>query len=158
MQRHPLQVPTTRAKRRGFTLLEVLIVLAILGIIAAMVVPRLLGTQKTAGEQATAISIKSIQSALDLYAVAHGGAYPDGGQEVLQSLTQPWTDPATGRQREQFLDTVPLDAWQRPFFYEYPTGKVPTGKPAIWSSGYDGKNDDGGGDDINNWAQLQQQK
>lgn len=143
-----------RRQRRGFTLLEVLIVLAILGVIAAMVVPRLLGQQRAASEKATAISINSIQTALDLYAVDHQGAYPEGGQDVLETLTQPWTDQVTGREREPYIDTVPLDAWQRPFYYEYPNGKVSVDKPAIWSAGNDGKNDEGGGDDINNWQNL----
>jgi general secretion pathway protein G len=154
MNRPSFQQPALRRRRRGFTLLEVLIVLAILGVIAAMVVPRLLGQQRAASEKATAISINSIQTALDLYAVDHMGAYPEGGQDVLQTLTQPWTDPVTGREREPYLDTVPLDAWQRPFFYEYPNSKASVDKPAIWSSGTDGKNDEGGGDDINNWQNL----
>lgn len=145
---------TVRRQRRGFTLLEVLIVLAILGVIAAMVVPRLLGQQKAANEKATAISINSIEQALDLYAVDHQGTYPQGGQEVLETLTQPWTDPVTGREREPYLDTLPLDAWQRPFYYEYPNSKVSVDQPAIWSAGADGKNDEGGGDDINNWNDL----
>ena len=55
-----------RRPRRGFTLLEVLIVLAILGVIAAMVVPRLLGQQRVANEKATRISIEGIESALEL--------------------------------------------------------------------------------------------
>ena len=144
-------VLTVRRERRGFTLLEVLIVLAILGVIAALVVPKLIGQQQTANENATALSIKSIESALDMYAVDHQGEYPSGGQEVLDTLTQPWTDQLTGRERQPYLDTVPLDAWQRPFYYEYPNGKVTQDKPAIWSAGRDGQNDDGNGDDINNW-------
>jgi general secretion pathway protein G len=154
MQRHRQPTTAVRRQRRGFTLLEVLIVLAILGVIAAMVVPRLLGQQKAASEKATAISIKSIESALDLYAVDHQGAYPQGGTDVLETLTQPWTDQVTGREREPYLDTVPLDAWQRPFNYEYPNSKVSVDRPAIWSSGNDGKDDEGGGDDINNWAEY----
>jgi general secretion pathway protein G len=155
MQRYQLRTIAGRRQRRGFTLMEVLIVLAILGVLAAMVVPRLIGTQRAANEKATAVSIKSIESALDLYAIDHQGQYPQGGSDVLQQLTQPWTDPQTGRQREPYIDSLPLDAWQRPFNYEYPNSKVPVDKPAIWSSGADGRNDEGGGDDINNWAQYQ---
>lgn len=154
MQRYQQRTTAARRQRRGFTLLEVLIVLAILGVIAAMVVPRLLGQQRAANEKATAISIRSIESALDLYAVDNQGQYPQGGSDILQQLTQPSTDPVTGREREPYLDSVPLDAWQRPFNYEYPNSKVSVDKPAIWSSGADGKNDEGGGDDINNWAEY----
>lgn len=154
MKRHQPQLTARRRQRRGFTLLEVLIVLAILGVIAALVVPRLLGQQRAANEKATALSITAIEKALDLYAVDHQGTYPQGGQEVLQTLTQPWTDPLTGREREPYVDSIPLDAWQREFFYEYPNGKVSVDKPAIWSAGADGKNDEGGGDDINNWNEY----
>lgn len=155
MKRLQTCIPAAGRERRGFTLMEVLIVLAILGVLAAMVVPRLIGTQSVAMEQATSVSIEGIESALKLYAVAHMGRYPEGGQEVLEDLTLPWTDEMTGRERPPYLDTIPLDAWQQPFFYEYPTGKLPNNnKPAIWSAGDDGKNDEGGGDDINNWAEY----
>lgn len=153
MKRHHLRT-AARRQRRGFTLLEVLIVLAILGVIATLVVPRLLGQQRAANEKATALSINAIETALDLYAVDHQGTYPQGGQDVLETLTQPWTDQLTGREREAYMDTLPRDAWQRPFYYEYPNGKVSVDKPAIWSSGVDGKNDEGGGDDINNWNEY----
>ena len=146
---------TVRRERRGFTLMEVLIVLAILGVLAAMVVPQLIGTQRKANEDATAASIKSIETALELYAVANQGRYPEGGQEVLEQLTLPTTDERTGRSIEPYLPTVPLDAWQQPFWYEFPTSKIPNNqKPAIWSSGFDGQNDEGNGDDINNWFQY----
>ena len=145
-----------RRRRGGFTLLEVLIVLAILGVIGAMVVPQLLGQQQAANEQATRISIEGIEGALELYAAAHQGRFPEGGQEQLEMLTQPWTDVTTGRERAPFLDKVPLDAWNQPFQYEYPNSKASVNKPAIWSVGADTRNDEGGGDDINNWAEYQQ--
>jgi general secretion pathway protein G len=144
---------TDRSKRHGFTLLEVLLVLAILGVIAAMVVPQLLGRQKKAMIDATSASINGLEQALKLYAVDHGGEYPQGGQDALTVLLQPVD--ANGKAMEQYLEKLPTDAWDQVLYYEYPNTKVPnTTKPAIWSSGPDKKNDDGGGDDINNWAEL----
>jgi general secretion pathway protein G len=142
-----------RETRAGFTLLEVLIVLAIIGVIAAMVVPRLVAQQKNANIQVTRQSIKGLQSALEIYAVDHGASFPSGGQEVLDQLLVASTAP-DGRQLEPYLKSKPLDAWQMPLFYEYPNTKSNLDEPAIWSSGPDRKNDNGGGDDINNWTAL----
>ncbi len=75
-----------RDSRGGFTLLEVLIVLAIIGVIAAMVVPRLVAQQKNANIQVTKQSIKGLQSAIEMYAVDHSATFPTGGQEILDSL------------------------------------------------------------------------
>ena len=49
-----------------------------------------------------------------------------------------------------------LDAWGLPLYYEFPNTKAPRAiKPAIWSSGNNRQNEDGGGDDINNWIETQ---
>jgi general secretion pathway protein G len=141
-------------RRRGFTLLEVLIVLAILGVIAAMVVPRFLTQQQSANIKATQTSIYGLESAVELYAVDNQGEFPQGGQEVLELLMQPRTDPTTGRTLGTVLDKPPLDAWGQMLYYEYPNTKVSVDKPAVWSSGPDRKNDNGSGDDVNNWSQL----
>ncbi|MFG0335104.1 MAG: type II secretion system major pseudopilin GspG, partial [Maioricimonas sp. JB049] len=144
--------PVRRARRAGFTLLELLIVLAIIGVIAAMVVPRLLGQQKQANIKATRASIHGLEQALKLYAVDHDASFPSGNQEALQQLIAP-TD-RNGKSMEPYLEKLPLDAWGEPFYYEYPNSKSSVDKPAIWSSGPDRKNDNGSGDDINNWDDL----
>ncbi len=142
------------SRRRGFTLTEVLLVLAILGVIAAMVVPNLLGQQKQALIKTTKMSIKSLEDACTHYAIAHDGEYPTGGRdEVIALLTNPGAD-KDGKPISPYLPKVPKDAWDQPLYYEYPpTGKAPNlTVPAIWSSGPDKKTDDGANDDINNWT------
>ena len=67
---------TKSARRAGFTLVEVLLVLAILGAIAAMVVPDLLSRQNKAQSDSVLISIKATEQALKMYAIDHGGKWP----------------------------------------------------------------------------------
>ena len=141
--------------RRGFTLLEMLIVLAIILVVAAMVVPNLLGRQKKANIQATKVSISGLEKTLKLYSVDNAGEYPMGGDEVLADLMEPVED-ASGTLIEPVLDEIPKDAWGEILHYEYPNSKSQnTTKPAIWSSGPNRSNEDGSGDDINNWAELE---
>ena len=142
-----------RKLRRGFTLTEVLLVLAILGVIAAMVVPNLIGTQQKANVLATKNSIKGFEDAIKQYAIASDGVFPEGGrEEVVTMLIQPAQD-ADGRAVAPYLEKTPRDAWDQPLYYQYPNSKVANAtKPAIWSSGPNKQNEDGGGDDVNNWA------
>lgn len=143
-------------RRRGFTLTEVLLVLAILGVIAAMVVPNLIGQQQTALVRTTKASIKGLEDAMKQYAVGNDGEFPQGGRdEVFATLMNPGQD-SDGRTVAPYLEKVPKDAWEQPLYYEYPTQKVPNGtRPAIWSSGKNRQNEDGGGDDVNNWTEAQ---
>ncbi len=143
---------SARNRREAFTLLELLIVLAILGVIAAMVVPNLLGTQKKANIQVTESSIHGLEQALKLYAVGNGGEYPNGGQEALEVLTS--TTDAEGNQVEPQLPEIPKDAWGQPLLYEYPSSKTGNNQPAIWSSGPNRSDEQGGGDDVTNWSEA----
>lgn len=146
MTRSPAR-PTSR-RRRGFTLTEVLLVLAILGVIAAMVVPNLIGNQKVAYEKATKVTIKAVEEACTQYAIAHDGEYPAD----LGLLTAPGAD-KDGKAISPYLTKPPLDAWNQQLHYELNgASKSPTLQgPAIWSSGANKVNDDGSQDDISNW-------
>jgi len=136
--------------RGGFTLLELLIVLAIIVVIAAMVVPNLLGQRDTALRRTTQQTIKGVETACNMYNVDFND-FP----ESLDVLVQPQD---VDGQKKVYLPDMPLDAWDRQLQYEWPNTKSQkegVEKPAIWSSGKDGKNDDGEGDDINNWTPRQ---
>lgn len=141
-----------RVSRRGFTLLEVLLVLAILGVIAAMVVPQLLGSQKKAMIDTTRASIHGLEHALELYAIDHDGEHPQGGQETLNTLLDPVD--REGNPRNPYIERL-NDAWGEMLYYEYPNTKAAnSSKPAIWSSGPNRQDENGAGDDINNWKDL----
>ena len=137
-----------RSARRGFTLLEILIVLAIIGVIAAMVVPKLIGQQKTANIKVTKGSILGLEKAAELYAVDHSGTFPQTIEEMMTPSVG--TD---GIKHEALLDKVPVDAWQRPLTYQFES-TTELSKPKIWSFGPDGQNNNGSGDDINNWTTV----
>lgn len=138
-------------RRSGFTLLELLIVLAIIVAIAAMVAPNLLSSQQDANIQTTRATIRTIEDAFKRKAVKNNGVFDDGsGPEVIRLLAQPWEN-VRGEQQDPLLEEVPRDAWNREFQYAYePNNDV---KPRIWSFGPDGE-DNGGSNDSDDVSNL----
>jgi len=137
---------TASRKRKGMTLLEILLVIAILGVIAALVIPRLVGRQKQANVDATALSIKGLSQALKMYAIDHDGEYPT----TAQGLPVLYAAPPTGdpNWNGPYLETPALDAWGREFEYQYP-GAHNTAGFDIRSTGADAVS--GNEDDVVNW-------
>lgn len=144
-----LSSPARISRRRGFTLTEVLLVLAILGVIAAMVVPNLLARQQDALKRQSKNNIMALEQIANQYAIAHDGDWPQN----INALMSPGQD-KDGKPVPPFVTKVPKDAWDQPLYYEYPNSKAGgIDKPAIWSSGKNKQNEEGGGDDINNWSE-----
>ena len=142
-------------RRHGFTLLEVLLVLAILIAIAAMVVPNLIGRGDEANKDITRINIANFEKAAQMYRIDNK-RWPEGGaQEVLELLMESIDD--QGRQRAPYLEKIPMDAWDQPLLYEYPTQQVGnTDRPLIYSLGPNGI--EGGDDDITNLDEIIEQQ
>lgn len=124
-----------RRKATGFTLVEVLLVLAILGVLMGMVVPRLMGRQKQANVDATRLSIKGVEQALKLYALDHAGEYPRSASGLNALLQPPQANSMAWR--GPYLDTQPVDAWGNPFHFVSP-GQLNPGGVDIVSPGADG--------------------
>ncbi len=140
------QMRKRQQKQKGFTLLEVLIVIAILGMLAGMVVPNLMGNQDSAKLQATAIEITSIEQTLDLYALK-AGQYPTTEQGLEALVTMPEIEPVPRNYPEGgYLKKVPVDKWGNEYQLVSP-GEM--GKYDLFSMGPDGEA--GTEDDIGNW-------
>ena len=139
-------------RKSGFTLVEIMIVLAILVLLLAMVGPRLLKTQEKADQKITLTQIKTVQQALDMYKVDNR-SYPST-EEGLKALLEKPADEARGVAWDgPYLseDTLPVDPWGNSYRYEYPpTHGKNRDMPNIWSAGPDGK--DSTEDDIVNWT------
>ena len=139
-------------KSHGFTLVEIMIVLAILVLLLAMVGPRLLKTQEKADQKLTLTQIKNMEQALEFYKVDNR-SYPSS-EKGLKALVEKPADEARATNWDgPYLKEVslPIDPWGNAFRYEFPpTQGANQDQPNIWSAGPDGK--DSTDDDIVNWV------
>jgi general secretion pathway protein G len=102
---------------RAFTLLEVMVVVFILGLLATIIVPRLVGRSDEARRVKVIADLKSIAQALDLYRL-DAGLYPTTQQGLEALVERPSAPPAPARWNPNgYLDRVPNDPWGRPYVY-----------------------------------------
>ena len=134
-----------RTSRRGFTLVEMLLVVTIIGILAALVIPKSAGTGERARVTAAMADINGgIKSALGQYEVDNG-FYPKTLQDLIQAPSNarnwhgPYFDPPK----------LPMDPWGNNYVYYFP-GKHNTGSYDLLSVGPDAK--EGTDDDVGNWT------
>lgn len=111
---------TPRQHRSGFTLVELLLVLVILGILAAIVIPKFSGRTEQAREQQAVTQISTFKTALDAFEI-DTGSYPKGLIDLIQSPrdAQNWRGPYLQS------DTVPKDPWGNDYLYRFPGSHAP---------------------------------
>jgi general secretion pathway protein G len=119
----------------GFTLVELMLVLVILGILAGLVLPKFAGRSEQARVTATITQIATFNTALGAYEV-DTGSYPSS-QAGLRALVSQPAD-VTGWRGPYLESDIPLDPWQHPYVYEYPGKLNPSGYDVI-SMGPDGQ-------------------
>jgi general secretion pathway protein G len=134
---------------RGFTLIEVMIVVVILGILAVAVIPKLLDRPDQARVIAAQSDIRVILQQLKLYKLDNG-TYPTTDQGLQSLVVKPTTNPAPGNWKQGgYLEKLPMDPWKRPYQYLNPGVK---GEIDVFSLGNDGQaGGEGNNADIGSW-------
>jgi general secretion pathway protein G len=141
---------STRPKRiaAGFTLIEIMVVVVIIGLLAAMIAPQIMNRLSQAEVTRARQDIRAIETALNVYRLDNY-RYPTTDEGLTALVTSPGEAAAPNWQRGGYLKSVPLDPWRRPYLYLNPGQH---GEFDIYTLGADGQ--DGGEDnniDIGNW-------
>ena len=142
---------STAVNARGFTLIELMVVIVILGILATFIVPNIMGTPDEARQQKAKVDISAVETALKMYKL-HNSVYPST-EQGLQALVEP---PTTGVVPKRYKEggyleksKLPKDPWGNDFVYLCPGVH---GEFDIVSYGADGVPEgEGANKDINNW-------
>ncbi len=123
-----------RKKIGGFTLIEIMVVIVIIGVLAALVAPRVLGRTDEARVTAARSDISALMSALKLYRLDNQ-RYPTTEQGLGALVAKPTGEPMANNWK-QYLDKVPTDPWGRPYQFLNPGLK---GEIDVFSLGADGQ-------------------
>ena len=127
-------------KQSGFTLIELMVVLVILGIIMGLVVPNVVGRGDEARVDAAKADIKTIEQQLELYRL-HNSHYPSTDQGLEALVSKPSGSPEAKNWRGPYLKKLPKDPWDNEYGYINDGGT-----PEVISYGADGTD---GGEGIN---------
>lgn len=137
-------------RSKGFTLIELMVVLVILGVLAAMIAPKIMNRPDEARVMAAHQDIASVLQALKLYRLDNM-RYPSTEQGLQALVTKPTIEPIPGNWKSGgYLEKLPKDPWGTPYLYLNP-GRH--GEIDVYSLGADGQPGGEGNDaDIGSWA------
>jgi general secretion pathway protein G len=150
-RRHPAPAAGAAVTRRqrGFTLIEIMVVIAILGILAALIVPKIMSRPDEARRVAAKQDIGTIMQAMKLYRLDNG-RYPTQEQGLRALVEKPTTEPVPNDWKDGgYLERLPSDPWGSQYQYLNPGVH---GEIDVFSYGADGKpGGDGNDADVGSW-------
>ncbi len=133
-------------RQLGFSLIEVMVVLLIIGIMASMIAPQILGNQETAQLKKAAVDVKALENAMEMYKLRNN-VFPSTEQGLDALVNEPTIDPIPRNYPQGgFIKSLPKDPWGNDYQLLSP-GEL--GTVDIFSFGPDGE--PGTEDDIGNW-------
>lgn len=141
-ERAPRAASRPARQRAGFSLAELMVVIVILGLLAAVVVRNVWPMLSRAFEGRVKTDITAIDQALGEYAINNGGQYPDSLDVLIQ--------PDDNGHRLLDRTTMPVDPWKNEYLYDPPSPGEP--RPRVYTLGKDGAvGGEGDNKDIDNW-------
>lgn len=147
LQNLPIQQSLRRQLVRGFTLIELMVVLVIIGVLAALIVPNVLERADDARATAAKTDVNNVMQALKLYKLDNQ-IYPTAEQGLQALVVRPSSGPAAPNWKT-YLEKLPNDPWGRPYLYLNPGIKA---EIDVMSFGADGQaGGEGKNADIGSW-------
>ena len=141
--------PRDATRARGFTLIEIMVVIVILGVLAALVVPRVMSRPDEARAVAARQDVAAIMQALKLYRLDNQ-RYPTTEQGLQALVARPTGGGPVPGNWKQYLDRLPVDPWGKPYQYLNPGLR---GEIDVFSFGADGVAGGNGPDaDVGSWG------
>ncbi|MDZ7277555.1 type II secretion system major pseudopilin GspG [Pantoea eucrina] len=138
--------PSALHRQRGFTLLEIMVVVVILGVLASMVIPNLMGNKDRADRQKAVSDLVTLENALEMYKLDNG-RYPTAEQGLNALATKPDLAPVPRNYREGgYLRRLPRDPWDNDYQLSF---SARHGTISVLSFGPDGLPDTD--DDVASW-------
>lgn len=136
-------------RQRGFTLIEIMVVVVIIGLLATLVLPRVLGRQDQAMVAKAKVDVQALATALKMYKLDNFN-YPSTEQGLEALIKEPTGEPvAKNWKKGGYVERLPTDPWGNPYQYLSPGENM---EIDIWSYGADGRSGGEGIDDeIGNW-------
>jgi general secretion pathway protein G len=138
-------------KQEGFTLLEVMVVIVILGMLAAFIVPNVMGNKEKADQKAAVANIVSLENSLDMYKLDNS-AYPTTDQGLQALVIKPNSPEPRNYRDGGYIKRLSVDPWGNEYQYLNPGEH---GAIDVFTLGADGQEGgDGANADIGNWNLL----
>ena len=143
-----MRIHLSQKRSRGFTLVEIMVVVVILGILAATIIPQFIGTKQEAKVSAAKANIAELEAALERFNI-HMDRYPTADEGLSVLVERPSGDDK--KWRGPYIKLLRPDPWGNPYQYRNP-GVHHASSFDLWSRGADGVDGgEGDGADIGNW-------